>query len=553
MVLPTLPDASRFFPIPSCRASTLRRGCAFVLMMGVALGALLPDASAAVLPGRKPVHLLQQAPAAPPGKTKDAAAPSVPPAPAAATTTAPVQATRTQPIASQTGASQTGASVSMLQFGLYQREGEAWADWGMLTRKVPTLVSDITPMIVLIDPQRPDAGYALRGMVPAGGDAVSLCRRVIGAGFGCLAMEKAQSGTVTAAAPAAPASPPAATEQTPVAQAPTPQAPPPAATAKPVAVAVTAPPSPSEVVKAAGSDAVKPAPVLPSAPSLSDIGAGTPNTMQAAAVALAKVVPLSTEPVVKADGVVHYSAEEAKVLNEIEQRSRRTGRLGGVLPDTRLKVTHAVLEREKWNLCAVTFDDGPHRTVTRQILDILRQEKITVTYFPVAKVAARYPEIIQDFVADGHEIGNHSLTHADLRALPPTAQRFEIAEANRILRSIGADPVLFRPPYGRYTNEMLAITREENMSPVLWNVDTRDWQVRDPDKIVHHVKTAAGTGSVILLHSTYASTAAALPRVIAELRAKGCNFVTLSEWITSMKALAEPMMVNATPNTTSRQ
>ena len=166
-------------------------------------------------------------------------------------------------------------------------------------------------------------------------------------------------------------------------------------------------------------------------------------------------------------------------------------------------------------------------------------------------MAARYPEVIRDFVAEGHEIGNHSLTHADLRALPPAAQRFEIAEANRILRTMGADPVLFRPPYGRYTNAMLAITRDENMSPVLWNVDTRDWQVRDPDKIVHHVKTSAGTGSVILLHSTYASTAAALPRVITELRAKGCNFVTLSEWITSMKALATPMMVNAT--TTARQ
>lgn len=540
MVLPTLPDASRLSPLPSRRASTLRRGCVFFLMMGAALGALMADASAAVLPGRKPVHLLQQVPSAPPGKAKDAAIPAP----------APAQAPHTQTVTAQ-----TGISVSMLQFGLYQREGEAWADWGMLTRKVPALVSDITPMIVLIDPQRPDAGYALRGMVPAGGDAVSLCRRVIGAGFGCLALEKPLSGAAAAAAAAAPATTPPATTTpattTPTAAGQAPPVPPPSPQAS--AMAVTAPPSPSEVVKAAGSDAAKPAPALPSAPSLSDIGATPPNTMQAAAVALAKVVPLSTEPVVKADGVVHYSAEEAKVLNEIEQRSRRTGRLGGVLPDTRLKVTHAVLERQKWNLCAVTFDDGPHRTVTRQILDILRQEKITVTYFPVAKVAARYPEIIQDFVADGHEIGNHSLTHADLRALPPTAQRFEIAEANRILRSIGADPVLFRPPYGRYTNEMLAITREENMSPVLWNVDTRDWQVRDPDKIVHHVKTAAGTGSVILLHSTYASTAAALPRVIAELRAKGCNFVTLSEWITSMKALAEPMMVNATTNTTSRQ
>lgn len=523
MVLPTLPvDPRPSLPRPN-RAGTFRRGGALLLMMGAALGALMADASATVIPGRKPIHLLQQhqAPVTPGDKPREAAAPA---APAAPVTAAPAQTAAPAPTASGT---------PVLQFGLYQREGEAWADWGMLTRKLPAMVAGITPMIVLIDPQHPALGYALRGTVPAGEDAASLCRRIIGAGFGCLAMDR-----TPATVPPAPvvAAPPTVASTAPA------PAPVPAAPAPTVATA----PAAADVAKAAAAP-------LPSAPSASDIqdAAPPPNAMQAAAVALAKVVPLSTEPVVQSDGVVHYSAEEAKVLNEIEQRSRRTGRLGSVLPDTRLKVTHAVLEREKWNLCALTFDDGPHRTVTRQILDILREEKVTATYFPVAKVAARYPEVIRDFVAEGHEIGNHSLTHADLRALPPAAQRFEIAEANRILRTMGADPVLFRPPYGRYTNAMLAITRDENMSPVLWNVDTRDWQVRDPDKIVHHVKTSAGTGSVILLHSTYASTAAALPRVITELRAKGCNFVTLSEWITSMKALATPMMVNAT--TTARQ
>jgi len=532
MVLPTLPDAPRLFPHPFNRPGTGRRRGMLLLLMGVALGSLLPEASAAVLPGRKPVHLLQPATVIPGEKPKEV------------TEAAPAPA---QPAP----ASPAARGAPMLQFGLYQREGEAWADWGMLTRRMPDLVKDVTPVIDLINPQHPSAGYTLRGTLPAGGDAVALCRRIIGAGFGCLAMEK-PSATLTAAisVPPVPAPSPLAA----MATRPAPAAPASAAPAPGAVIPAAVPAAPPAVTKAVAA-VPPPAAPLPSAPSASDLqpqdGAPTANTMQAAAAALAKVVPLSTEPVVQADGVVHYSAEEAKVLNEIEQRSRRTGRLGGVLPDTRLKITHAVLEREKWNLCAVTFDDGPHRSVTRQILEILREEQITVTYFPVAKVAARYPEIIKDFLADGHEIGNHSLTHADLRALPPAAQRFEIAEANRILRTMGADPVLFRPPYGRYTNDMLAITREENMSPVLWNVDTRDWQLRDPDKIVHHIKTAAGTGSVILLHSTYASTAAALPRVIAELRAKGCNFVTLSEWITSMKALATPMMVNAT--TTSRQ
>nr|WP_247886439.1 polysaccharide deacetylase family protein [Azospirillum brasilense] len=200
----------------------------------------------------------------------------------------------------------------------------------------------------------------------------------------------------------------------------------------------------------------------------------------------------------------------------------------------------ATLKEEGWNLCALTFDDGPHRVVTRQILDVLNREKIPATYFPVASVAENQGEVIRDFLAAGHEIGNHSLTHADLRAMAPDAQRHEIAEANRILRGFGANPVLFRPPYGRYTPDLLTIAREESMSPVLWTVDTRDWQVRDPDRIVQHVKTEAGTGSVLLLHSTYPSTLNALPRVIAAMRAKGCEFVTLSEWIERMHQIATP-------------
>ncbi|PWC55956.1 hypothetical protein TSO221_03425 [Azospirillum sp. TSO22-1] len=216
-----------------------------------------------------------------------------------------------------------------------------------------------------------------------------------------------------------------------------------------------------------------------------------------------------------------------------------------MVPDTDLDIMPALLTKRGWNLCALTFDDGPHRTVTRQILDILNAEKIRATYFPVGNAASKNPEVIRDFVAGGHEIGNHSFTHSDLRAMPSEAQRFEIAETNRILRNLGANPVLFRPPYGRYTLELLSNIRKEAMSPVLWSVDTRDWQVRDPDKIVQHVKTDAGTGSVILLHSTYPSTANALPRVIATLRAKGCEFVTLSEWIASMRNLAAPQMVNA--------
>ncbi len=392
----------------------------------------------------------------------------------AAATVAPVPAAR---------AAVSADGRSLLQLGLYQKEGEAWWAWESLKRRSPELAQGLSPKVVPLDAKRHGGGVALRATAPADLDVRALCRRMVGAGFGCLVLD----------------TPPAATSAAP-----------------------TPPPLPVPAPVPAPETSATPAPAVSAAPAQ----------------------PPAAAPSV-ADGSYTYSPDAARTMTAIARSAHRKGRLGAVVPDTTLDVTPAMLQKENWNLCALTFDDGPHRLVTPKILEVLNREKIRATYFPVAKVAAGQGDIIRDFIAAGHEIGNHSLTHSDLRVMSPEAQRFEIAEANRILRDFGADPVLFRPPYGRYTLDLLAIAREERMSPVLWTVDTRDWQVRDPDKIVQHVKTAAGTGSVLLLHSTYPSTLTALPRVIGEMRAKGCEFVTLSEWIARMRLLATPNMVNA--------
>ncbi len=385
----------------------------------------------------------------------------------------------------QETAQEAAGAASVLQLGLFRKEGEARWAWQSVQRHKLGLAEGLTPEIVPLGPGK-SAGVALRALAPSGMDVRALCRRMVGAGFGCLVLEEAAAPPAAATPAPAPAPVPARIESAAL----------PVPAQKPAFVAAPPPPPPATAA-------------------------------------------LPTE------NVVTYSEEEARTMRDIETSGRRKGRLGAVIPDTPYDVMPALLKRENWNLCALTFDDGPHRTVTREILDVLNRERIRATYFPVAKVAAKHGELIRDFLAAGHEIGNHSLSHGDMRAMSPEAQRFEIAEANRILREFGADPVLFRPPYGRYTLGMLSIAREERMSPVLWTVDTRDWQVRDPDKIVQHVKTAAGTGSVLLLHSTYASTLNALPRVISEMRAKGCEFVTLSEWIARMRQLAMPYLVNA--------
>ncbi len=240
------------------------------------------------------------------------------------------------------------------------------------------------------------------------------------------------------------------------------------------------------------------------------------------------------------NGVVTYSPDQSREMQEIERQAARLSRIAAIVPGNEARVDIGALKASRWNLCSLTFDDGPHPAVTPRILDILRSEGVRATFFPIGNVAVRHPRIIQRIVREGHEVGNHSLTHPNMRTLTTEAQRAQIAETNRILAEAGADPVLFRPPAGRWNNDTLSAVEQEKMSPALWNVDTRDWFTRDAGKIMAQLEATGTIGSVVLMHTTYNATAEALPQAIGLLRTRGCRFVTLSEWITSLNSLATP-------------
>ncbi|WP_247893877.1 polysaccharide deacetylase family protein [Azospirillum endophyticum] len=444
----------------------------------------------------------------------------------------------------------------LLQLGIYSRDGDAWWIWKNLQQRERDLTAGLTASVMMLDGKSEAGGVALYAQVAKGSDARALCRRIIGAGFGCLVVDRPapMAVPVPPSAAAAPttlskAAPEKSPGEKPAAGKVVSAAAPPATTAAAsTAVSTTAKPPAVTVAVALPPFDTKPSDPKPQAAA----GPETATTTSVLApIGSAVAAPLAPPPpsvaaaIPPADGLVIYNEEDARTMADIEQHSRRKGRLRSVMPDSRYDVMPATLKRENWNLCALTFDDGPHRTVTRQILDILNQEGVRATYFPVGRIAERQGELIHDFVAGGHEIGNHSLTHSDLRKMDAAGARYEIAETNRILKEFGANPVLFRPPYGRYSDELLTIAREEHMGSVLWSVDTRDWHVRNADKIVSQIKIAGMPGNVFLMHSTYPSTAQALPRVIAELRAKGCEFVTLSEWLERARVLALPKIVNA--------
>ena len=180
---------------------------------------------------------------------------------------------------------------------------------------------------------------------------------------------------------------------------------------------------------------------------------------------------------------------------------------------------------------AMTFDDGPEGIHTPRLLDFAAQRRIRLTFFVLGIKVAREPDIARRIVAEGHEIGNHSWSHANFTEISQETVRDELQKTDSaILQKAGIKTRLMRPPYGSITEAQCAwIKKEFGYRIVSWNVDPRDWKDRDPEVVAHRILGDARAGSIILCHDIHASTIDAMPGVFDHLLRRGFKFATVSE------------------------
>ena len=180
---------------------------------------------------------------------------------------------------------------------------------------------------------------------------------------------------------------------------------------------------------------------------------------------------------------------------------------------------------------AMTFDDGPHPTLTPKLLDLLAQKKIKATFFVLGENAQRHPEILKRAVAEGHEIGNHSWSHSHLAKLPDESVRSELQRTDDVIsQAIGAHPKLMRPPYGELTPKQRQwVNSEFGYRIILWDVDPLDWKEPGPSVVAQRIIRDTKPGSIMLSHDIHAQTIMAMPETFDVLLAKGFKFVTVSQ------------------------
>lgn len=182
---------------------------------------------------------------------------------------------------------------------------------------------------------------------------------------------------------------------------------------------------------------------------------------------------------------------------------------------------------------ALTFDDGPHPKYTPIILDILKEEGVSATFFAVGTNAEYYPDLIRRIESEGHELGNHTYNHNHVGKMTRAALAEDIQRCGDAIETItGKRPRYFRPPEGVCNSDVKEICEKNGMTIVIWSVDTRDWAHTPVREICENVRCHTKTGSIILMHDFIGKnspTPEALRQIIPILRGLGYEFVTVSQ------------------------
>lgn len=179
-------------------------------------------------------------------------------------------------------------------------------------------------------------------------------------------------------------------------------------------------------------------------------------------------------------------------------------------------------------MIAITYDDGPFKTYTPMLLDILKTYNASATFFVLGDHVENAPEIVERMILEGHEVGNHTYSHYQLTSINETLIQDEINKTQEVIYNvIHKYPDVLRPPYGDYNETVLNYLNELRI--VRWDVDSEDWKSKDVKKIVDTVLSNVKDRSIILLHDQYKTTIEASAILIPALIEEGYQLVTVSE------------------------
>lgn len=167
----------------------------------------------------------------------------------------------------------------------------------------------------------------------------------------------------------------------------------------------------------------------------------------------------------------------------------------------------------------LTFDDGPHPTITPLVLALLKKYNAKATFFCIGRNVERYPGIYRQIIEEGHAVGNHTYDHLNGWKTGNSIYLKNIILAGELIKSR-----LFRPPYGR-----IAKSQVKELAPVfkviMWDVLSADFDVNvTPQRCLDNVLFNTRNGSIVVFHDSEKALPRlefALPKALAHFAEHG--------------------------------
>jgi peptidoglycan/xylan/chitin deacetylase (PgdA/CDA1 family) len=176
----------------------------------------------------------------------------------------------------------------------------------------------------------------------------------------------------------------------------------------------------------------------------------------------------------------------------------------------------------------LTFDDGPHPTITPAVLDLLADFNAKATFFCIGDRVKRYPEIMERIVAEGHSIGNHTHHHVNGWNSSISDYVEEVHQASSMIPS-----KLFRPPYGRIKRKQADLLENEGYKIIMWTILSADYDHSlNKEECAGRVINEIDNGNIYLFHDSDKGEERmlhALPILLKQATAKGFLFKRIEE------------------------
>jgi peptidoglycan/xylan/chitin deacetylase (PgdA/CDA1 family) len=179
----------------------------------------------------------------------------------------------------------------------------------------------------------------------------------------------------------------------------------------------------------------------------------------------------------------------------------------------------------KENNLYITFDDGPHPTITPLVLDELKKYNAKATFFCIGKNVDSYHDVYQRIIDEGHAVGNHTHNHLNGWRSDDEVYLNDIWEAKKHI-----DSSLFRPPYGRISSFQIKQLAKERfkLKVVMWSVLSGDFDKRiSNEDCSNNVLLNAKSGSIVVFHDSEKAQEKmlyALPKVLSYFSERGFSF-----------------------------